>query len=202
MEWWILWPKADDRGLKLKTLPACLRDCITPENSMINIRGEMISVHKVNRRVFCDPRLNLIRKYFIDRVGKCSVESCRYEHSLWRLKGHWDIWLKGLCIPPGVRRPKNVWRLKPDVLTKVPKGAMLDPSADYPDVSTDADADKDIDREAYDDYGWDAYEDPDWEDFKKIDWGAYGDGWDVDEGLDWEDHEDFSREARTTDEAA
>ncbi|KAK2012610.1 hypothetical protein LZ32DRAFT_605362 [Colletotrichum eremochloae] len=209
MEWWIMWPKADDRGLKLETLPACIRDCITPRNSWVNIRGENVSVHNVNRRVFCDPRLGLVHRFFARRIGSCSIGSCRFEHSLWRLRRHWLLWLRMLCIPPGVKRPKNIWKLQPRYKTKAKP--MIDPSANYTNVPTDNDTDKYVGREAYDDDGWDTYEDFDWNAYDYIDWYAYDDDgssayevddWGVDEDLDWDVYEDFVGEASITDEAA
>ncbi|KAK2027746.1 hypothetical protein LX32DRAFT_620314 [Colletotrichum zoysiae] len=218
MEWWMLWPKNDDRGLKLKTLPACIRDCITPENSWIMIRDKNMSVHDVKRREFCDPRLMLVKKYFVRQIGTCTLESCRYEHSLWRLREHYNYWLQTLCKPPGVRRPKNIWRLKFGEPKMKP---MIDPAANMTEASIDAmdggvdwDADDENRRAAYEYHDWDADEDSDW--------GAYEDSsqeggfvaggiidanynpedypeWDYDE-LDWS-YEDVDREARTTDEA-
>ncbi|WDK20628.1 hypothetical protein CGRA01v4_11915 [Colletotrichum graminicola] len=191
MEWWILWPKSDDRGLKLMTLPACIRDCITPENSWVDVNGVNTSVHTVKRRVFCDPRLGLVKKYFVRQIGRCTLESCRFEHSLWRLRAHYDVWLKGLCVPPGIRRPKSVWRLETETVLK----PMIDPSSNNTDNPTDHDANEHIDWDVYDDYGWDAY--------NYVDWSAYGDfGWDVDEDHDLGDYDEFDREAKTTNETA
>ncbi|KAK2000175.1 hypothetical protein LX36DRAFT_442581 [Colletotrichum falcatum] len=190
MEWWILWPKQDDRDLKLKTLPACIRDCITPEDTVF-VHHEEVSVHAVKRREFCDPRLNLVKKYFVKKVGACSLEACRFEHSLWRLRRHYHVWLQGLCIPPGIKKPTNVWRLYPDLKMK----PMIDPSANITDldVLSEYGAAEDVDLDK-DDYSWGAYEDLDSDAYRALFWGTYEDfGWDFDE--------DFEREAKTIDEA-
>ncbi|GKT52589.1 uncharacterized protein ColSpa_12770 [Colletotrichum spaethianum] len=138
---WTRWPKNETRSLQLYTLPTCIQRCITPENAIIEIHGQKADVRTVNRRLFCDPRLNLMNVYFIHTIGPCTFESCRYEHALEALRGHYYKWLRVLCTPPNL----------PPFPKGVPK-SMIDPTSNYTEGfvegDMDGDAEWDVDEEA------------------------------------------------------
>ncbi|KZL78879.1 hypothetical protein CI238_07057 [Colletotrichum incanum] len=149
MEQWIRWPHNETRGLRLTTLPACIQRCVTPERAVLDIHGQKADARTINRRVFCDPRLNLINVFFIHTIGPCTLESCRFEHALEALRGHYRRWLVELCRPPNIPRRRY----------KKPGMGMTDPSADNTDAYTDNDTDDDEEEYADEDIQVDAHVD-------------------------------------------
>ncbi|GJC85159.1 hypothetical protein ColLi_07997 [Colletotrichum liriopes] len=141
MEQWIAWPHNETRGLRLTTLPTCIQRCVTPQRSVLDIHGRKADARTINRRVFCDPRLNLINVFFIHTIGPCTLESCRFEHALEALRGHYRRWLVELCRPPNIPRRRY----------KRPGAGMTDPSAEDTDAYADNDTDEDAEEDANED---------------------------------------------------
>ncbi|CCF47694.1 hypothetical protein CH063_15982 [Colletotrichum higginsianum] len=162
METWLRWPKNDTRGLHLSTLPACIQRCITPERAILDIYGEKADARTINRRIFCDPRLNLLNIFFLHTLGPCSLESCRHEHGLNDLQTHFKKWMTALCAAPVMKKPSITWGLR-DKHTYPPPKEMIDPAAADVDGLVGEDAEEKLGGDV------DALMDEDTQDLESVD---------------------------------